>query len=142
MRTDTFEAGRDRFGFRLVHYSVQGNHLHFIVEANDRRALSQGMQALTVRMARALNRMMRRRGKVFADRFHAHVLRSRREAAHALRYVFGNFARHARSWGQEIRASYCDPFSSVAWFAAEVPEGAPVTAPRTWLLRVGWKGAG
>jgi REP element-mobilizing transposase RayT len=137
-----FEAGRDRFGFRLVHYSVQGNHLHFIVEANDRRALSQGMQALTVRMARALNRMMRRRGKVFADRFHAHVLRSRREAAHALRYVFGNFARHARSWGEEIRASYCDPFSSVAWFAAELPEGAPVAAPRTWLLRVGWKGAG
>jgi REP element-mobilizing transposase RayT len=137
-----FEGGRDRFGFRLIHYSVQGNHLHLIVEAEGKQALSRGMQALTVRMARALNRMMQRRGSVFADRFHAHVLRSRREVAHALRYVFGNFAHHARRWGAEIRASFCDPFSSAAFFAAEVPAGAPVAAPITWLLRVGWRDAG
>jgi REP element-mobilizing transposase RayT len=137
-----FEGGRARFGFRLIHYSVQGNHLHFIVESEDKQALSRGMQALTIRMARALNRMMQRRGTVFADRFHAHVLRSRREVAHALRYVFGNFAHHARRWGTEIRASFCDPFSSVAFFAAEVPSGAPVAAPTTWLLRVGWRDAG
>jgi hypothetical protein len=121
---------------------VQGNHLHFIVESEGKQALSRGMQALTIRMARALNRMMQRRGTVFADRFHAHVLRSRREVAHALRYVFGNFAHHARRWGTEIRASFCDPFSSVAFFAAEVPSGAPVAAPTTWLLRVGWRDAG
>jgi REP element-mobilizing transposase RayT len=136
-----FEGGRNRFGFRLIHYSVQGNHVHLIVEASDKQSLSRGMQALTIRMARALNRMMQRRGSVFADRFHAHVLRSRREVAHALRYVFGNFAHHARTWGAQIRASFCDPFSSVAWFAAEVPEDAPVAAPGTWLLRVGWRGA-
>jgi REP element-mobilizing transposase RayT len=137
-----FEGGRDRFGFRLIHYSLQGNHVHLLVEAVDKHSLSLGMQALTIRMARALNRMMRRHGKVFADRFHAHVLRSRREVAHALRYVFGNFAHHAKQWGAEIRATFCDPFSSVAWFAAEVPDDAPVTAPGTWLLRVGWRGAG
>jgi REP element-mobilizing transposase RayT len=137
-----FEGGRNRFGFRLIHYSVQGNHVHLIVEAADKQSLSRGMQALTIRMARALNRMMQRRGGVFADRFHAHVLRSRREAAHALRYVFGNFAHHAQRWGVEIRAAFCDPFSSVAWFAAEVPEEAPVAAPATWLLRVGWRDAG
>jgi REP element-mobilizing transposase RayT len=137
-----FEGGRERFGFRLIHYSVQGNHLHLIVEAEGKQSLSRGMQALTIRMARALNRMMQRRGSVFADRFHAHVLRSRREVAHALRYVFGNFAHHARRWGAEIRASFCDPFSSVTFFAAEVPAGAPVAAPSTWLLRVGWREAG
>ena len=27
--------GCNRFGFRLVHFSVQGNHMHFIVEAID-----------------------------------------------------------------------------------------------------------
>jgi REP element-mobilizing transposase RayT len=137
-----FEAGRERFGFRLIHYSVQGNHLHLIVEAADKPALSLGMQALTIRMARALNRLMQRRGKVFADRFHAHVLRSRREVAHALRYVFGNFAHHAQRWGREIAAAFCDPFSSVSWFAAAIPEDAPVAAPRTWLLRIGWRDAG
>src|SRR6202163_3015021 len=64
-----FEGGRERFGFRLIHYSVQGNHLHLIVEAESKQALSRGMQALTIRMARALNRMMCPRGTVVADRF-------------------------------------------------------------------------
>jgi putative transposase len=136
-----FESGRDRLGFRLIHYSVQGNHVHLIVEASGKQSLSRGMQGLTIRMARALNRMMQRRGKVFAERFHAHVLRSRREVAHALRYVFGNFAHHAKAWGLEIRRAFCDPFSSVEWFAAPPPDDAPVAAPSTWLLRVGWRGA-
>lgn len=134
-----FRAGCDRHGFRLVHYSVQGNHLHFVVEAEGTPALSRGMQALTVRMARALNRMMGRKGKVFADRFHAHVLRSPREVAHALRYVFTNHAHHARQWGKSVRPSLCDPFTSAAGFAAPVPPDSPVATPATWLLRFGWK---
>jgi REP element-mobilizing transposase RayT len=74
-----FHAGRERFGFGLVHYSIQGNHLHLIVEAEDATALSRGMQGLTIRCARAINRALHRKGKVFVDRFHAHVLRTRRE---------------------------------------------------------------
>ena len=136
-----FHAGRERFGFRLVHYSVQGNHLHLLVEAEHQAALSTGMKGLSVRCARAINRVMGRRGTVFADRYHEHVLRTRREAARALRYVFGNFAHHAKSWGARVAAAFSDEFSSVAWFAAEVPAGAPVVAPRTWLLRVGWRDA-
>src|SRR6202165_1649797 len=61
-----FEGGRDRFGFRLVHYSIQGNHLHLLVEAEGKESLARGMKGLEVRMARALNRMMQRRGSVFA----------------------------------------------------------------------------
>src|SRR5205085_6426439 len=41
-----FERGRDRFGFRLVHFSVQGNHIHLPVEARDERALARRMQGL------------------------------------------------------------------------------------------------
>ena len=136
-----FAAGRDRFGFRLVHYTVQGNHLHLLVEAGDKTALSTGMKGLAVRCARAINGVMGRKGRVFADRYHEHVLKSRREVAHALRYVFGNFAHHAKRWGAQIAAAFVDPFSSVAWFAAEIPAGAPVAAPATWLLRVGWRDA-
>jgi REP element-mobilizing transposase RayT len=66
----SFAAASNQFGFRLVHYSVQGNHIHFLVEAEDKRALSRGMQGLTIRMARALNRVMNnRKGKVFSDRY-------------------------------------------------------------------------
>src|SRR4029453_16164418 len=52
-----FRRGKDRFGFRLVHHSVQSNHLHLICEAADRLALSRGMQGLAIRLARGLNRV-------------------------------------------------------------------------------------
>jgi len=58
--------GRDRFGFRLVHFSVQGNHIHLVVEAQDERSLASGLQGLGVRIAKALNRVMGRKGTVFA----------------------------------------------------------------------------
>src|SRR5207248_2455095 len=61
----------------------------------------------------------------------------RREAAHALRYVLGNFARHAASWGERI-SRFADAFSSVR-FLGLATQDAPVATPRTWLLRVGWK---
>ena len=133
-----FHAGRDRFGFRLAHYSVQGNHLHLLVEAEDKRSLAVGMKALEVRLARALNRLMQRKGRVFADRYHAHILKTPREAARALRYVLMNFAHHARGWGEQVSAAFIDPFSSVRYLASAPGPAAPVSGPKTWLLRVGW----
>jgi len=65
------------------------------------------------------------------------VLKTRREAANALRYVLGNFARHAASWGERI-SRFADAFSSVR-FLGLATQDAPVATPRTWLLRVGWK---
>jgi REP element-mobilizing transposase RayT len=94
------ERGCERFGFRLVHFSVQGNHLHFIVEAPDAVALGRAMKGLEVRMARALNKVMSRRGPVFADRYHAHLLESPREAFQAVRYVLENWAVHAEREGE------------------------------------------
>ena len=136
---EAFHAARVRLGMRIVHYSVQGNHLHLLVEADDRASLARAMQALAIRVAKALNRLFARAGQVWADRYHAHVLRTQREAANALRYVLGNFARHARTWGDRARP-FADPFSSVR-FLGLASTGAPVAAPRTWLLRIGWRAA-
>src|SRR2546423_688831 len=71
--------GCERFGYRLIHFSIQGNHIHMILEAPDVVALGRAMKGLEVRMARALNKVMSRKGAVFADRYHAHLLRSPRE---------------------------------------------------------------
>jgi REP element-mobilizing transposase RayT len=71
-----FWGGANRFGFKLVHYSVQGNHVHLLVEAQDDKALSRGMNGLGVRVAKGLNRVMRRHGKVLDDRYHGHSLRT------------------------------------------------------------------
>jgi REP element-mobilizing transposase RayT len=57
-----FGAGSERFGFRLVHFSVQSNHVHLICEADDARALARGMQGLSIRLAKGLNRGAKRFG--------------------------------------------------------------------------------
>lgn len=91
----SFARGCDRFGFRLIHFSVQGNHAHFIVEAPDAITLGRAMKGLGVRMARALNKVMSRKGPVFADRYYARLLTSPREAVYMLHWVLENRAVHA-----------------------------------------------
>ncbi len=137
-----FRGGRERFGFRLVHFAVLSNHLHLVVEAEGTPSLSRGMQGLAVRLARAINRAWRRAGTVFAERYHAHVLRSPREVRNALAYVLGNARKH----GAWLRRGALDSFSSGRWFdgwsgtkRALWLDGAPVARARTWLLGVGWR---
>ena len=93
-----FLAARERHGVRLCHYSVQGNHVHLLVEARDAQALGRAMKGLGVRIARGLNRLMGTRGPVLADRYHARILRSPRQVRNALAYVLGNHRHHARQW--------------------------------------------
>ncbi len=136
--SDAFAQGCDRRGFRLVHFSVQGNHLHLVVEAPDEVRLARGLQGLAVRIARRLNRMMGRTGKVFADRYHGHVLRTPAEVARAVAYVLGNFFVHALRRGERVDETVTDEYSS----AVVAETGPPLVAPpQTWLLCVGWRRA-
>jgi putative transposase len=128
-----FERGCQRFGYRLVHFSVQGNHIHLIVEAPDAVQLGRAMKGLEVRMARALNGVMRRRGPVFADRYHAHLLRSPREAANAVRYVLENWRVHGLC-REGAAGSAPDPYCSAA---AQNCGPALVAQPQWWMLCVG-----
>ena len=113
-----FWAGGDRFGFRLVHYSVQGNHIHLLVEARGKRALARGMQGLSIRVAKSLNRMMGRRGRVLGDRYHSRVLRTPTEVKKVIHYLRTNANQH-------FRLRYADPFASQQ----------PLFAPTSWLAR-------
>jgi REP element-mobilizing transposase RayT len=128
-----FERGCARFGFRVIHFSVQGNHIHVIVEAPDPESLARAMRGLEVRMARALNKVMHRRGPVFADRYHAHLLRTPREAAHAVRYVLENWTVHACREGWVVPRGV-DPCCSAA---SHDPAPPMVVEPPWWMLRVG-----
>ena len=110
---------------------IQGAHLHLIVEAADRAALSKGIQALGICIARGLNRLAVRRGPVFADRYHEHVLGSLREVANAVRYVLDNFRHHVRLTEQSHGP---DPLSS-AGYTLPLLEDAPVVEPALWKLK-------
>lgn len=89
-----FAAARERSGLRLIHYSVLGNQLHLIVEADDRDALSRRIQGLAIRLARAINRAQHRKGRVFVDHYFEHVVRTPAEVRHAIRYVEQNQRLH------------------------------------------------
>jgi REP element-mobilizing transposase RayT len=144
-------------GFRVLHFSVQHNHVHLIVEADDTQALSRGMQGLAVRVARYVNDLLLRRGAFWADRWHGRALRTPREVRNALVYVLCNFQKH----GARGRAVGIDPFSSGEWFdgwqewrpgSGRAPplavargfasDESVVVAARTWLAGVGWRRRG
>ena len=141
---DAIRAGAERFGFRVVHYSIQTNHLHFLLEAKDRRALSRGMQGLGIRVAKGLNRLWNRGGRVFADRYHDRILRTPKQVRCVLAYVLNNARRHrlALKWAIDL-------FGSGLWFDGWRERGVlrglresverPTAAPGTWLLRTGWR---
>ena len=97
---ETFRRGCERGDFRLVHYSVQRDHLHLIVEATGTEALGRGMKAIGARIARAVNRVFGRRGPVLADRYHSRALETPKEVRLALRYVLLNARKHARRVGR------------------------------------------
>jgi REP element-mobilizing transposase RayT len=138
---DALSTGASRFGLRLVHYSVMTNHLHLVCEAEDERALSRGVKGVCVRIARALNRIWERSGRVFSDRYHVHVLKTPREVRNVLAYVLQNASKHG------VHLAGPDPCSSGAWFDGwlrAVRRGgellaSPLPAAKTWLLVHGWR---
>src|SRR5262249_34432922 len=117
----------------------QADHLHLIVEGDDATAFRRGIQGLAIRAAKAVNRVLRRRGRVWADRHHTRDLTTPREVRHALAYVLQNWRKHG--WRREG----VDSRSSAPWFTgwrvhvAPAVGRAPVVAPVTWLARIGWR---
>ncbi|HEY2030639.1 MAG TPA: hypothetical protein VGH20_15675 [Myxococcales bacterium] len=122
---DAFKAARGRNGVRLAEFAVLGEHLHLIVEADNSFRLSRGLQGLCVRLSCALNRILARRGRLFADRFHSRVLRTPTELVRAIRYVIDNARHH---FGRPDAS--CSSRASGSLELLEAPEG--------WLLRTGW----
>jgi hypothetical protein len=137
-----------------VHYSLQSNHAHLVIEARDRDALGRGMKAIGARLARAVNRIAKRSGPVLADRYHLRLLPTPKEVRNALRYVLLNARRHAAAaHATTSKALRLDPASSAQWFdgwkrratltdggePAASPTQAPVAKARTWLLTTGWR---
>jgi REP element-mobilizing transposase RayT len=168
-RRKMYKAVRDatitaalRDQFRIVHVSLQRDHVHLLAEADDRAALGRGMQSLQISAARNINTALgdgehgRRRGRVFADRYHVEVIASPRQAHHAIRYVLSNWRKH-REDRQGLPSTWLvDPFSTGIlfpdwlemqdqpwmWPIRETYDPLVVRRPQGWLLREGWKVAG
>ncbi len=142
--------GKERFGFRVVQFSVQGNHIHLLCEAKDKRALSRGLKGLAVRLAKGINKLLGTRGQVFPERYHARILRTPTEVRRALRYLLLNRRRHKAQQGWQKGARHLDHCSSAPYFCdwtaitGQPPPARPppVARAHTWLLSKGWLKAG
>ncbi len=143
-----FVTGCQKDGFRICQFSIQGNHVHLICEATDRKLLARGMQGWSVRVARGVNRKAKRKGSLFDDRYHVEVIKTPRQMRNALCYVLQNARRHGEYLDRRFHG--IDPFSSAWWFdgwaddrwrqGLEPEEPEPTVAkPVSWLLRVGWR---
>jgi REP element-mobilizing transposase RayT len=148
-------ARRERF--RIVHLSIQHNHVHLLAEADSEATLASGMQGFQISAARRINTALsannrRRRGSVFTDRYHVVIMDSPKQVRHVLSYVLNNWRKHREDQHGVARTWLVDPFSTGILFAgwAELGGGPrwPIRAgyeplvvsePRSWLLRVGWK---
>ncbi len=140
----------ERGSFRVVHYSVQRDHVHLLVEAAGKRALGCGMRSVAARFARAVNRVFGRRGPVLFGRYHLRVLRTPLEVHRALRYVLLNARKHWRQrTGRRPPQVRLDEASSARWFrgwSRRAVRGPPalgvdreVAEAHTWLLSAGWR---
>jgi hypothetical protein len=130
-----------------------------LVEAAHKEALSRGMQSFCISAAKQINRVAtkrrgkRRRGRVFADRYHAVVLENPTQTRNALAYVLNNWRKHRHDRGSRANV---DEFSTGVlfwgwrqrenarwlWRWREDYQPLFVFLPQTWMLSEGWKRGG
>jgi putative transposase len=145
--------------FHIVHVSIQRSHVHLLVEAKDKTALSRGMQSFEISAAKLINAAVskrsgvRRKGQVFEDRYHEEIIETPRQARRALSYVLNNWRKHREDRVGVAREWRVDPFSTgvlfngwkeledspVMWTWRETYEPMVVWLPKTWLLEQGWR---
>jgi len=135
--------------FRLVHYSVQHNHFHLIVEANDQQALGRGMKSIGARIARAIQRVFGFSGRILSGAYHAHILRCPAEVRRALAYVLLNIRKYTKQRKCSPPPVKLDEASSSRWFDGFTRKWVPdrtgpmeVAPPQLWMLQTGWRLAG
>ena len=146
-----------RSDFRVVHVSIQREHIHLICEADDKLALGRGMKALQVSAAHHLNaavsldrgERVSRKGTVFPERYFVQPLKTPRQVRNAIAYVLNNWRRHREDLEGTFHSAQLDPYASGVLFdgwdrpypfippETFVPLGT--VRPQTWLLEHGWR---
>lgn len=155
-RMDALEAFKkaaeraQKFGLRILHFSILSNHIHMIAEANSNETLATGMRSFGSSFGKNLRKLSGGTGPVFDGRFHMRPLTTPSEMKNALAYVLQNFAKH------EDLIHHYDRYSSAPYFKnwkelfghkrgplLEDEESSPslpkfLSSPKSWLASVGW----
>lgn len=143
--------GAKKFGFRVVHYSLEGNHVHIFAEVDDKDALAKGMMSFGSSFGKAIRKFNGGTGPVFMGRYHVRVLKNPTQTKQALAYVLFNRAKHTK-WHPEIN-EYSSNVHFKEWDKLLGKKRGPVykgyaglnrelpsylSPPRSWLAKAGW----
>ncbi len=138
------------FGFKVVHFSIQNDHVHMIVETPDNESLALGMRSFGCRFGKLVRKIVGGHGPVFSGRYHVSVLNNPTKMKNAMAYVLQNFSKHSKL------LNHVDQYSSAAYFVQwnkllgkkagpllvrkSRPPELPfyLSAPGSWLAREGW----
>ncbi|HTM23273.1 MAG TPA: transposase [Kofleriaceae bacterium] len=145
---------KDRF--RIVHFSVQGEHIHLLCEAADRRALSAGVQGFKISVAKRINARLDREGTVFPQRYHERIIESPTDCRATIAYILCNQRHHAYDQGATLPRGHVDPCSSARHFdgwtvqhpppwkhaAGGIGDDAVCAPAESFLLKHGWRRGG
>lgn len=130
-----------RRGLRVLHYALESNHVHLILEAQSNQTLTRGMRSLTITFAKGI-----KRGRIQLERYHLHVLRSLRETKNAIHYVLFNHQKHRKLKRAEVNEyTSLGPVHNLRQLAQEakftivlkkLQEVMTLDNPKSWAAKV------
>lgn len=94
-------------GLKIIHYSLEYDHVHLLIEAENNHILGKGMQALGVSLSKGINRLKNLKGAVYKHRYHFRQITSPRQLKNVLGYIFNNGVKHGTA------SSIVNPYNSI-----------------------------
>jgi REP element-mobilizing transposase RayT len=92
-------------GIRIIHFSVQRDHVHLLIEADNKQQLGESMRVLSISLTKRLSHVLKRKVKALKSRYHLHVLKSLQEIKNAKNYILSNGQKHGTSDAHDFYSS-------------------------------------
>lgn len=83
-----------KLGLGIVHYTLEYDHIHMLVEARDNETLAKGMQSFGICFSKGINKLKGLKGQVYKSRYHLRILKTPREIKNVVHYILGNSVKH------------------------------------------------
>lgn len=88
-----------KMGLRVIHFTLEYDHIHLLIEAENNHLLGKGMQSFGVTLSKAINKLKKTSGQVYRHRYHFRKITSARQLKNVMNYIFRNGLKHGTSAG-------------------------------------------
>ncbi|MEI8348179.1 MAG: transposase [Pseudomonadota bacterium] len=128
-------------GLKVIHFSLMNNHLHLLIETENKKALAKALQSFAISFTKRLKNFNGlKKTPIFKERYFCHILKSLREVKHAIHYILMNGKKAGLS-RYDI-----DPYSSAINLRSLCPKLFPeldFNLPRVYFSKITdfWQGA-